>query len=209
MSNCIIFDCDGTLVDSEYLCSLGLKLKLDEYGIDVNASALMNEFRGQQLSSTLTLIEERYQVTLKSDFVETYRQRVNDLFEERLKPCEGAETLLKSINLPICVASNATKAKMVKALSITGLLPYFNGQLFSAYDIGAWKPNPKIFLYAAQSMGFEPQECLVVEDSPVGVEAALLAGMQVVQYDPHVNNNESFGVKKIKRLNELTMLLLK
>lgn len=207
MINCVIFDCDGTLVDSEYLCNLGLKLKLDDYGVDVDASALMREFRGQKLSSTLTLIAERYQIKLRDDFIVEYRTLVDGLLEESLKPCEGAEALLKSIDLPMCVASNATKAKMHKALSITGLVPYFNDQLFSAYEVGAWKPDPALFLHVAQAMGFRPEECLVVEDSPVGVEAALLAGMKVVRYDPHSSEDVQSEITSITHLNELSLLL--
>ena len=190
MIKCVIFDCDGTLVDSEYLCNLGLALKLEEYGVKADANDLMQRFSGRKLSDTLVALQNEHQIVLKSDFVDRYRELINQLFEERLQPCDGAEALLQSIQLPMCVASNATLPKMQKALSITGLLPYFSGQLYSAYDIGAWKPDPKIFLHVAQDMGIAANECLVIEDSPVGVEAAVLANMKVVQYCPHEISND-------------------
>jgi beta-phosphoglucomutase-like phosphatase (HAD superfamily) len=110
------------------------------------------------------------------------------------------------------VASNGPKDKMQKALQLTQLSSFFNGKLYSAYDINSWKPDPGLFLYAAQKMGFKPEQCLVVEDTLVGIEAAKAGGMKTVLYDPH-NTHKNTGYKKnseqltIKHMKELEVLL--
>jgi beta-phosphoglucomutase-like phosphatase (HAD superfamily) len=70
-------------------------------------------------------------------------------------------------------------------LGLTGLLPRFEGRIYSCYDIGKWKPDPAIFLYAADQLGLNPQDGLVIEDSPQGVSAALAGGFTVFGYRPH------------------------
>jgi HAD superfamily hydrolase (TIGR01509 family) len=81
---------------------------------------------------------------------------------------------------PVCVASNAPRSKIELCLATTGLARFFEGRIFSAYEVGSWKPDPGLFLHAAQAMGAAPARCLVVEDSAPGVIAAREAGMQVV-----------------------------
>ena len=92
---------------------------------------------------------------------------------------------------------------MRKALSITNLSYHFNGNLFSAYDIGLWKPDPGIFLHAAREMGFLPAHCAVVEDSAVGIQAAIAAGMQPILFDPHNIHPAIDGVRIIRHMREL------
>jgi HAD superfamily hydrolase (TIGR01509 family) len=83
------------------------------------------------------------------------------------------------LRVPFCVASNGPRSKTELTLEITGLLPLFAGRVYSAYEVGAWKPDPGLFLHAANAMGAAPQRCAVVEDSEPGVLAGLAADMQV------------------------------
>lgn len=192
MIKCIIFDCDGTLVDSELLCSQALESEFSRYGIPYPAEQMMYKYRGVKLNRILSELSTEHSVTLDEDFEETYRSQLNTLFERDLRACEGAETALNILSqstLKMCVASSGPLTKMKKSLSLTGLDVFFNGQLFSSYDLGVWKPEPDIFLHAAKEMGFKPSECLVVEDSEVGVQAALRAGMLCVHYSAHRHNN--------------------
>lgn len=185
MIKCIIFDCDGTLVDSEYLCNLGLEIKLRDYGVESSAIEMMERFRGGKLAEILQAIELDHQIKLKDDFVSSYRSLVDELFEKNLKPCEGVAAALTDIKLPKCVASSGPPEKIDKALSISGLSKHFDGNIFSSYVVGSWKPDPGIFLHAAKAMGFHPIECAVVEDSPVGILAAKSAGTRPILYDPN------------------------
>lgn len=204
MLKCVIFDCDGTLVDSEYLCNLGLELKLREYGVEVLAADLVDRFRGHKLSTILDVIEVENEINVESDFVTSYRSLVDQLFEERLEPCVGVTEMLDEVALPKCVPSNGPIEKIQKALSITEIAHHFNDKLFSSYDIGSWKPDPKIFLYAADKMQCKPDECIVVEDSLVGIQAAKAAGMQAILYDPHHSYDESSEVGRIHHMSVLS-----
>ena len=82
------------------------------------------------------------------------------------------------------VASSGPPAKIRQALELTGLAGFFGERLFSSYEVGFWKPDPRLFLHAAKQMGAAPASCLVVEDSAAGVAAAVAAGMRAVQYLP-------------------------
>ncbi len=150
MIKCLIFDCDGTLVDSELLCNLGLEIKLRNYGVETTAHKLMEKYRGGKLDDTLRSIEHEYGISLKENFVPEYRTLVEQLFEKELAPCEGVPEFLKDNTLPVCVASNGPMKKINKALEITGLKKYFKLNIFSCYEINFWKPSPEIFLYAAK-----------------------------------------------------------
>jgi HAD superfamily hydrolase (TIGR01509 family) len=91
---------------------------------------------------------------------------------------------LESIQLPKCVASSGPMEKIRQALQVTNLANYFRDDIFSSYDIQSWKPEPDLFLWAANAMGIAPSKCAVVEDSPAGIEAAKRAGMIPFLYAP-------------------------
>lgn len=93
---------------------------------------------------------------------------------------DGAAALLETLSLYFCVASNAPWAEMELSLGLTGLRHHFGDRVFSAYDVGAWKPDPGLFLHAAAARGVAPSHCPVVEDSEGGVTAGVAAGMRVV-----------------------------
>jgi HAD superfamily hydrolase (TIGR01509 family) len=95
----------------------------------------------------------------------------------------GAADVLAKLDadgVPYCVASSADHARIRVALTKAGLAGHFtDDRIFSAQDVGRGKPAPDLFLHAAATMGFPPAVCAVVEDSPLGVEAAVAAGMDV------------------------------
>jgi len=203
MFKCIIFDCDGTLVDSEVLFNRALSIKLQERGIDLSAEQLVKRFRGVQLTTVLSIIQSESNVELDSAFIDDYRDLVNHFFQDQLKECNGVSQTLDEISIAKCVATNGPLAKMRLALKVTHLDSYFNENLFSAYEVGAWKPDPSLFLFAAKKMGFKPDECLVVEDSIVGINAAKAAQMQSVLYDP----NHVHGEVNTTKIHHFTDLL--
>ncbi|MEC5385024.1 HAD-IA family hydrolase [Uliginosibacterium sp. H3] len=182
---CVIFDLDGTLVDSEGLCNqayLDLLPQLAGHGITLDELVL--RFRGRKMALIVSELEQILGTTLHSDFVPEYRQHVAHLFSTCLQPMPGVPEMLAQLRSPFCIASSGPLAKIRDALTVTGLLHFFEGRIFSAYEVGSWKPDPGLFLHAAQAMGTEPGRCVVVEDSPVGVEAAQAAGMFALQYLP-------------------------
>ena len=206
MIKCIIFDCDGTLVDSEYLFNRALSEKLAGKGVTLSSEELVERFRGVKLFTVIEQLEAEYLVTLDNAFIVDYRRLVEVLFRNELLACIGVVDTLPKIKLAMCVASNGPVEKMQVALSVTGLASFFGDNLFSGYEVNAWKPDPKLFLHAAEKMGFSPAECLVLEDSLVGIDAANAAGMKFVLYDPeeiHAAVGGLSGVNKIKHFSEL------
>jgi HAD superfamily hydrolase (TIGR01509 family) len=207
MIKCLIFDNDGTLVDSELLCSLGLEIQLSDYGIKVSAQDLMKKFIGGKLADSLRAIEQEHGVILKDDFVENYRHKVDQLFERELKACKGVVDFLNHNSLAVCVASNGPTNKINKALEITSLKKYFNDNIFSAYEIESWKPSPKLFLHAAKAMGFFPHECLVIEDSEKGIKAGLAAEMKTVLFDSMNVHPNIIGIDRIDDMTKLSNII--
>lgn len=176
----LIFDCDGTLVDSEPIGAAALA----EEARTLDPALVFEEhellaFKGQSMALNLEFIGRRLGRALPADFEQRARARMALAFRERLQPIPGAIELLRSLRVPYCVASNGPLHKMQVSLDVTGLLPWLEGRIFSAYEVGSFKPDPGLFLHAARAMGVAPERCAVVEDSHPGIEAGLAAGMMV------------------------------
>lgn len=179
---CLIFDLDGTLVDSELLCQQAYCDTVPD--LDWDAEHLITHYRGTKFTKIVGLIEERVGRSLGDDYEDRYRARVADLFDTQLKAFPHVMDTIKALDLPKCIASSGPLKKMRHSLGLTGLLPLFEPHLFSSYQIDSWKPEPDLFLHAAQSMNVAPEACLVIEDSGVGIEAAEAAGMQYLLHCP-------------------------
>ncbi len=164
---------------------------------------MMVKYRGAKLARIVKSLEEKHQIVLDDNFILSYRTLVEELFEENLKPIEGVIKVLENINLSICVASSRPIKKVEQTLSLTGLKSFFNGNLFSSYEVGSWKPEPDLFLHVAKEMGFSPKECAVVEGSPLGIEAALAAKMYPIFYNPKSFYKSIRGSTTIKHMGEL------
>lgn len=179
---CIIFDCDGVLVDSE-ATSIGVIVDLaKDAGYQLDLDAAIQEFSGQSLQYCFDYIAERSPQALPDNITNEYRHRTYQAFKTDLKAIPGIHQLVKRLSIPFCVASNAPREKIELNLGLLNLIAFFEGKIFSAYDRQKWKPDPDLFLYAAQSMGFQPHECAVIEDSVAGVTAAVAGGFDVFGY---------------------------
>ena len=208
MIKCIIFDCDGTLVDSEYLGHLAMEIQLQKSGIKESALEMMAKHRGGKLDEIVCSLEEKHNVVLGDNFIASYRICVEKLFKRELKEIEGVTALLNNIELPICIATGGPMAKISQSLSITNLKRFFGDNIFSSYEVNSWKPAPDLFLHAANAMGVKPAECLVVDDSPIGIEAALRAKMKAVFYNPSSLDIPHSNVVTITKMQELLSTLI-
>ena len=178
----VIFDCDGVLVDSEGIGTAVLAQAAAREGAAIGAEEALRLFRGLKMAECVVEIERRSGRRVPEDFVVDLRRAMAVAFETELRSVAGIREALAAITLPVCVASNGPMAKMTHTLALTGLLGHFEGRIFSAYDVGAWKPDPGLFLHAARMFGTEPSRCIVVEDSLSGIRAANAAGMRVLGY---------------------------
>ena len=187
---CVIFDCDGVLVDSEPVSIQVLVDIANEYGANIDLAYGMEHFKGSFFDACKRMIFELAQKELPDSLESEYRQRSFEAFKKDMKPVEGVKGVLKNINRPFCVASSGPEDKIELNLGLTGLLPFFENKIFSCYKIQKWKPDPAVFLWAAETMGFKPEECVVIEDSISGVRAAKSGGFDVFGYVAHDYNNQ-------------------
>ncbi len=182
MFDLIIFDCDGVLVDSERISNTVFAEMLGELGLRFTLPQMFETFVGRSMAACVEIIERRLGRPVPADFLPRLTQRTNAAYAAQLQPVTGIEMVLNTLDLPFCVASSGTVEKMRTTLGTTGLLKYFDGRLFSVTEVVRGKPHPDIYLHAARRMNADPARCLVVEDSPVGVEAGTAAGMTVFGY---------------------------
>ena len=180
----VIFDCDGTLVDSESVVCDVMCSFVAEFGLALTPREYLDEFAGVQMAATVAEFERRLGRRLPSTFVPQLRARMAEAFTEHLQPMPGAVETVRALTIPFCVASGGPRAKIELSLTIVGLLDAFEGRIFSSYDVNAHKPDPGLFLHAAAALGVPPARCAVIEDSPTGFAAARAAGTQLFVLDP-------------------------
>lgn len=179
---CVIFDCDGVLVDSEATTISVIVNMAREVGYDMPFDLAMELMTGQSLDYCFNYINARAERLLPSNARDVFRKRTFDAYRKELLPVPGIHHVLEHLNRPCCVASNGPAEKVILNLGLINALHFFDGNVFSAYDINKWKPDPSLFLHAAKKMGFAPSECCVVEDSMSGVRAAKGGGFDVFAY---------------------------
>jgi HAD superfamily hydrolase (TIGR01509 family) len=178
----VIFDCDGVLVETEAVSARVNRRILASLGWTIEPSEFARRFVGRSYGHFVAEIERHLGTRLDFDWEERYGHLHQEAYERELVAVPGIRKVLAHLAVPFCVASNASHDHVRSVLGLTGLLPYFQSNIFSADDVGIGKPAPDLFLHAARSLGHRPGECLVVEDSIVGVEAAVAARMPVVGY---------------------------
>ncbi|MBM7172743.1 HAD family hydrolase [Streptomyces sp. G44] len=179
----VIFDNDGVLVDSEPLSNKILAAYLTELGHPTSYEDSLRDYMGGAVHRVHDLILERSGQRLPVDFDEVFHGRVFSAFERELKPVDGAVEVLEQLDregVAYCLASSGSHERIRVGHRAAGLDRWFDEKrVFSAQDVGRGKPAPDLFLYAAERMGVTPEKCVVVEDSPLGVQAAVAAGMDV------------------------------
>jgi HAD superfamily hydrolase (TIGR01509 family) len=178
----VIFDNDGVLVDSESLANRLLAEYLTEQGVPTSYDYSVKHYLGGSLGRVRIDVARRSGPGLADTFEADYERRLNDTFDRALRAMPGVRGVidhLKDRDIPYCVASSGSHARIQSSLRTAGLWPDFEGRTFSADDVLVGKPDPGLFLWAAESMGVLPAATVVIEDSAVGLQAGLLAGMTV------------------------------
>lgn len=178
----VIFDCDGVLVDSEKLSIEVDRRVLADLGWSLSHDEILHRFVGRSSAHFRAEVEAHRGRPLPDDWEAPYQPWYLDAFARELTAVDGVEAALDEITTATCVASGGAHAKIRRTLGQTGLLPRFDGRIFSADDVANGKPAPDLFLHAAERLGVSPERCVVVEDSRFGVQAARAAGMRVLGY---------------------------
>ena len=190
-SSAVIFDMDGVLLDSEPLHYEAVRLILAEQGVEF---PLEDYFRylGTTLTSTWDDLCERYPIGMPFEqFEARYNADVLVQYQAGAPLIRGARELvqqLRDAGVPIAVASSSHRQWVEAALTGAGLRQYFD-QTTAGDEVSVGKPSPEIYLKAAQKLGFDPANCIAIEDAPAGVESANAAGMKVVLVRSELTND--------------------
>ena len=178
----LIFDCDGVLVDSEPIVNQVFVQMLSERGFRLDLDETLREFAGSSLSNRLRVVGGRLDWAVPAEFTAAFEHRLAQQLHQELRPVSGVADALTQLDGPRCVASNGSHADMRLRLGLAQLLQHFEPHLFSASVVARAKPDPDLFVHAAEKMGVAAAQCAVVEDSLAGVQAGIRAGMRVFGY---------------------------
>ncbi|MEN7547657.1 HAD family hydrolase [Rapidithrix thailandica] len=178
----LIFDCDGVLVDSEILATRVLLKKLYAHGFEFEEKDFIQTFTGQQTSQILTNLFTQKGKEAPEGFVEEVDKGMWQVMESELEPIKQVKNTLTQMSLPKAVVSNSTLPWVQRSLKVADIHHLFDEKLFVANMVENPKPAPDVYLFAAEKLKVQPEECLVVEDSPSGATAALSAGMKVIGF---------------------------
>jgi HAD superfamily hydrolase (TIGR01509 family) len=182
MTELVIFDCDGVLVDSETI-SVGVLIELLRgAGIGITEADAYRLFLGRSVGTVEALLESDFGLVLTGAQLDGIREETFRRFRGELKPMPGALEALSALEARRCVASSSSPERIRLSLSLTGLLEMLEPHIYSASMVVRGKPAPDLFLHAAEEMGVRPEDCVVVEDSPAGIDAAKAAGMRAFAF---------------------------
>ena len=178
----VIFDCNGVLVDSEPLATQVASQEFMRAGFALTPEIVARYFTGRRPADMIADVEVAAGRRLPPDFALHLQTETIKRFRADLKATAHAAHALSWLRGPKCVASSSSIERIRVSLESTGLIRFFEPNLFSASDVRNGKPAPDLLLHAAGKMGVEPGACIVVEDSSVGVTAGVTAGMRVIGF---------------------------
>ena len=184
----VLFDCDGVLVDSEGITNGVLRDMLQERGWNLSAQECMRIFLGKAVKDERALIEQHTGQPLTEEWFVRFRERRNEGLLAGVQPIRNAvpavEAISERVQGRIACCSGADRWKVEMQLAKCGLLPFFEGRIFSGHEMPRSKPAPDVYLAAMEQLGALPQRCAVVEDTVTGVTAGVAAGATVFGYGP-------------------------
>jgi HAD superfamily hydrolase (TIGR01509 family) len=208
----IIFDCDGVLVDSEPLCNRLEAEQLTRFGWPMTPAEARATFKGCTYEQVLAKIAARLPGVVSEAWAYESALWLMQTFHKELQPIPGVRAVVEALHArgtPMCVASQSMLPRVLMSLQICELDRFFDPHVFTASMVPRPKPAPDLFLHAAQQLGASPEHCIVIEDSPSGVRAAIAAGMKVYGYadaEP-AEGLRAAGAQIFTRMDELPALL--
>ncbi len=184
----VLFDCDGVLVDSEGITNEVLRVMLHERGWSLSPQQCMDIFLGRAVKDQQARIEQHTGQPLTAQWMQQFRDRRDQRLHAELVAIPNALQAVQEIHRDydgrIACASGADRGKLVLQLNKVGLMPYFEGRIFSGHELPRSKPHPDVYLAAAAALGFAASACAVIEDTTTGARAGLAAGATVLGYCP-------------------------
>jgi HAD superfamily hydrolase (TIGR01509 family) len=178
----IIFDCNGVLVDSEPIAMSVAATELQRVGLQVTPEIVARYFTGRRPLDMFADVEAATGIRLPAGFAAEVASRTLERLQIELRSMPHVVHALTWLRGPKAVASSSPIDRVRMSLDCTDLLRFFENNVFSASSVVRGKPAPDLFLHVAQSVGIVPKDCIVVEDSPAGVTAAVAAGMTAIGF---------------------------
>lgn len=213
----IIFDCDGTLIDSEFLAAQIESDQLRKAGFDIPAEEFAERFAGMTTKEIMMEVEREENIPLQASLLEETQDILNQRIPEEAIAIEGAADALKKIKVQMCVCSNSPESRLELMLTKNQLIGYFGDRVYSSRNVGGKrpKPHPDVFLHAIDVLDSEPDFTIVIEDSEAGVKAAKAAGARVIgftgashSYPGHSDKLIEAGAETvINRMSDLPQML--
>lgn len=197
----VIFDMDGVIIDSEPI-NTALAIKTIAHFGNSITSEEMEKYAGSTMKVIFSSIKENKHLVATVEEITTYMQAsmLRNLAEEDIEPIAGIRELLitlKEKNIPTAIASSSPKNMIEAVVEKFKLQEYFT-YLVSGYEVKHSKPNPEIYLVTAKKLGIAPSDCVVIEDSKNGVNAAKNAGMTCIGF-----RNLNSGKQDISRADTI------
>lgn len=178
----VIFDCNGVLVDSEPIAAAVAAEEFTRAGFPLTPDIVARYFTGRRSADMLAAVESATRRRLPANFASVLAAATLRRFRAELRPTPHMAYALTWLRGPKCAASSSSLERIRVSLETTGLLRFFDTHIFSANDVPHGKPAPDLLLHAAAKMGISAADCIVVEDSTVGVAAAYAAGMTPIGF---------------------------
>ncbi len=183
MSALVIFDCDGVLVDSEWLgCEVESEL-LREVGISLTPGELFTRFVGSTVARMFAEIQSDTGVALGPEFTERHALALKAAFTDRLRALNGVAEVIADLKCSAAVASNSALSRVRHSLQVTGLERHFSAnRVFSAEAVANPKPAPDLYLHVLKQTRADPSQSIVIEDSASGIRAACASGLRALGF---------------------------
>jgi HAD superfamily hydrolase (TIGR01509 family) len=178
----VIFDCNGVLVDSEPLATAIVSQEFMRAGFPLTPDIVARYFTGRRPADMFAEVEIAAGRKLPPGFAATVASATLRRFRTELRATKHMAQALTWLRGPKCVASSSSFDRIRVSLESTDLIRFFEPYLFSATEVKNGKPAPDLFLHVAAKMHVAPRECIVVEDSAVGVAAGIAAGMTAIGF---------------------------
>lgn len=216
MKKLLIFDCDGVLVDSEMIVTRHFVSQLKDIGFEITEEESLKRYLGKSVPTIYEKIYQESGISISQEVIERIQKTIQLALTREVQAIAEISNFLSAIesnfNVSYCVASSGSFERINNSLNTAKLMHYFKTEhIFSAQQVHLGKPAPDLFLYAAKNMGFEPNQCVVIEDSPAGIEAAKAAQMSVIgftagshtQFSWYLDRLKGYEIPIVKNVKEL------
>lgn len=201
MKKLIIWDFDGVIADTEKLwVEVWQNFINKKYNFNWDDKTAHHNFAGVSVKTKLERLAKLNVKVTEEELNKILEEEIVKMHKEMFIT-KDIEDIFKNTNIKQCIATGGTLIKTLKKIKLLKLEKYFDKtNIFCADMVEHGKPEPDLFLYAAKKMGYQPSECIIIEDSIAGLTAAIRAGIDAVAFVEHQHIDKEKFIKQIKDL---------